>query len=135
VEEEILFHTGNLYKAEAFWVDTGDCSLCHDIYDDAPDNDQVQERLKIGVELVFFCPALRLIYSIYNFHVYLSTQPVRRAMIESMKQMIWLGGLIGSTAGGYVPALWGGSLFSFSSLVLGTVGGAAGIIIAFRMTQ
>jgi hypothetical protein len=52
-----------------------------------------------------------------------------------MKQMIWLGGLVGSTAGSYLPALWGGSLFSFTSILLGAVGGAAGIILAWKMTN
>ncbi len=52
-----------------------------------------------------------------------------------MKQMVWLGGLIGSTAGSYIPALWGGSLFSFSSILLGALGGAAGIILAWNMTK
>ncbi|MDB5237226.1 MAG: hypothetical protein JWL88_328 [Parcubacteria group bacterium] len=52
-----------------------------------------------------------------------------------MKQMVWLGGFVGSTAGSYVPALWGGSLFSMTSIFLGAVGGAIGIIVAWKMTN
>ena len=52
-----------------------------------------------------------------------------------MKQMVWLGAAVGSTIGSYLPSLWGAGLFSFSSIILGAVGGAAGIIIAWKMTN
>ncbi|HEV7121655.1 MAG TPA: hypothetical protein VGN56_02390 [Candidatus Paceibacterota bacterium] len=52
-----------------------------------------------------------------------------------MKQAVWIGAFIGSTVGSYIPNLWGASLFSFSSILLGAVGGAAGIIIAWRLTN
>ena len=52
-----------------------------------------------------------------------------------MKQMVWLGALVGSTIGSYLPSLWGASVFSFSSIILGAAGGAAGIIIAWKMTN
>lgn len=52
-----------------------------------------------------------------------------------MKQMVTLGGFLGSIAGSYIPALWGGSLFSFSSILFGAAGGAAGIILAWNMTK
>lgn len=49
--------------------------------------------------------------------------------------MVWLGAAVGSAIGSYIPALWGGSLFSFSSIILGAVGGAAGIILAWKLTN
>jgi hypothetical protein len=43
--------------------------------------------------------------------------------------------LIGSAVGSYVPVLWGGSLFSFSSVILTAVGGALGIYIGFKINN
>jgi hypothetical protein len=45
----------------------------------------------------------------------------------SRKTLIWIGLTLGSIAGGYLPALWGGDLLSFSSVILSTVGGILGI--------
>jgi len=44
-----------------------------------------------------------------------------------MKAFIWGGLGIGSTIGGFLPALWGGSVLSFSSVILTAVGGIVGI--------
>ncbi|MGB7259326.1 MAG: hypothetical protein WBD48_14725 [Pseudolabrys sp.] len=44
-----------------------------------------------------------------------------------MRFRIWLGVLIGSTIGGFIPELWGAGLFSYSSVLLSTVGALAGI--------
>lgn len=52
-----------------------------------------------------------------------------------MKQMVWLGAFVGSIIGGYIPSLWGAGVFSFSSLIFSTLGAAAGIIIAYKMTS
>ncbi len=49
--------------------------------------------------------------------------------------MTGMGLLVGSTIGSLIPSLWGASMFSFSSLVLGALGGMAGIYIAFKMTN
>jgi hypothetical protein len=35
---------------------------------------------------------------------------------------------IGSAVGSYLPVLWGGSLFSFTSIILSAVGGIIGIV-------
>jgi uncharacterized membrane protein YeaQ/YmgE (transglycosylase-associated protein family) len=51
------------------------------------------------------------------------------------KQFIWLGLIIGSTIGGFVPELWGAGVFSFSSMLLSTVGAVVGIIVAFKLTR
>jgi len=53
--------------------------------------------------------------------------------IES--KFIWLGLLFGSTIGSYVPLLWGAGLFSFSSLILGLIGGLVGIWVGLKIGQ
>jgi hypothetical protein len=52
----------------------------------------------------------------------------------SRKSAVMLGMIIGSTAGGYVPALFGAGGFSFVSIVGGMVGGILGIWIAFKLS-
>jgi hypothetical protein len=55
--------------------------------------------------------------------------------IMSSKSLIWIGVGVGSTVGAYIPALWGGSLFSMSSVILTAVGGFAGIYLALKLGQ
>lgn len=49
------------------------------------------------------------------------------------KKLIWVGMVIGSTLGGYVPALFGVDIFSFTSLIGTLVGGILGIWIAIKI--
>jgi len=42
---------------------------------------------------------------------------------------------VGSIAGGYVPLLWGGSVFSFSSIILSAIGAFAGIWAGFKIAN
>ncbi len=51
------------------------------------------------------------------------------------KQTIWIGMFVGSAIGGYIPMLWGGSLFSFSSIILTAAGGIAGIWLGFKIAN
>lgn len=51
----------------------------------------------------------------------------------SRKQLIWIGVFVGSTLGGFVPALWGASAFSFSSVIFSFVGGLLGIYAGFKL--
>jgi hypothetical protein len=53
----------------------------------------------------------------------------------SRKTMIMLGMFLGSSAGSSIPMLWGSGWLSISSVVLGLVGGIAGIWAAYKMTQ
>ncbi len=53
----------------------------------------------------------------------------------SPKAIVMIGVTVGSSIGGYVPALWGGSLFSVSSVLLGTIGGIIGLVITYRMVR
>jgi hypothetical protein len=47
------------------------------------------------------------------------------------KTTIWIGMTAGSLLGSYLPSLWGGSLFSFSGVLLSALGGALGIWIGY----
>jgi hypothetical protein len=49
------------------------------------------------------------------------------------KALIWIGVVVGSTLGGFLPNLWGGSLFSFSGLFCSTAGGLLGIWIGYKI--
>ncbi len=49
------------------------------------------------------------------------------------RSLIWIGILIGSTIGGFIPELWGAELFSYSSLLLSGIGAFLGIWIALKL--
>ncbi len=49
------------------------------------------------------------------------------------KKLIWFGVAVGSAIGGYLPLLWGGNLFSFTSIILTAVGGIAGIWVGYKL--
>jgi hypothetical protein len=51
-----------------------------------------------------------------------------------MQARIWLGVLIGSTIGGFIPELWGAGLLSYSSVLLSGIGGLAGLWLAVKMS-
>ena len=53
----------------------------------------------------------------------------------NLKKLCWIGAFVGSSVGSYVPALWGESMLSLSSIVLGMVGGLAGIWAGYRIGQ
>jgi len=38
------------------------------------------------------------------------------------KKLVWIFMIIGSTVGGFVPGLWGASMFSLSPLIFGAIG-------------
>jgi hypothetical protein len=50
------------------------------------------------------------------------------------RSVIWLFALVGSTVGGALPALWGGSMLGLSSLALATLGGVAGVLVGARVS-
>ena len=51
------------------------------------------------------------------------------------KKLIWLGFFVGSTAGNFLPALWGGDAISVAGFVCAFLGGIAGMWIGYRMAQ
>jgi hypothetical protein len=51
------------------------------------------------------------------------------------KSLIMLGLVIGSTAGSYVPTLWGAGWLSMASVLLGGIGGLLGIWAGYRISR
>jgi hypothetical protein len=51
------------------------------------------------------------------------------------RSAIGLFGGLGMLVGGYVPALWGAGSFSLQSLLLGVIGGVAGIWAGLRIAE
>ena len=52
--------------------------------------------------------------------------------MASRKAVLW-GGLIGMSIGGYVPTLWGASMFSGTAMLMSAVGAAAGLWLGYRL--
>jgi uncharacterized membrane protein YeaQ/YmgE (transglycosylase-associated protein family) len=61
--------------------------------------------------------------------------PERRTKREGypMQGRIWVGILIGSTIGGFIPELWGADLFSYSAVLLSGVGALVGLFIGYKL--
>lgn len=51
------------------------------------------------------------------------------------KKVIMLGMVFGSIIGGYIPTLFGASIFSFSSIIFTAIGGFLGIWVAYKFLQ
>ncbi|MDD5050119.1 MAG: hypothetical protein PHV93_00045 [Candidatus Pacebacteria bacterium] len=51
------------------------------------------------------------------------------------KKLIMLFALAGVSLGSALPLLWGGSELSFISVLLGGIGGIAGIYVGFKVSQ
>jgi hypothetical protein len=51
-----------------------------------------------------------------------------------MRARIWLGVLIGSTIGGFIPGLWGAGLLSYSAVLLSGIGGLVGLWLGYKMS-
>jgi hypothetical protein len=51
------------------------------------------------------------------------------------KKIVWIGMTVGLSVGGLLPLLWGGSEFSFSSIILSGLGGIAGIWAGFKLSR
>jgi len=51
----------------------------------------------------------------------------------SSKTIVWICLFLGSLIGGFVPVLWGGSIFSFLSIFLSAVGGIVGILVGLKI--
>ena len=49
------------------------------------------------------------------------------------KKSIWIGMFVGSSIGGFVPMLWHAGMLSLWGVVMSTIGGVAGIWIAYRI--
>jgi len=51
------------------------------------------------------------------------------------RSLIGFCALVGGTAGGFVPELWGASSFSLGSLVFSALGGIAGVWLGVRLAD
>ena len=50
-------------------------------------------------------------------------------------KLIWLGLFVGGAIGGYIPSLWGGNMFSMSSVLLSALGSFLGIWLGFKLGE
>lgn len=56
--------------------------------------------------------------------------------LDSMsKTIIWMGMIVGSIIGGYIPVIFGSSLFSYASLFGNSIGAIIGIIISYKLSK
>ena len=53
----------------------------------------------------------------------------------SLKTAAYIGVIVGSAIGSYIPLLWGDDLFSISSVIFTAIGGIAGIYIAYKLSN
>ena len=53
----------------------------------------------------------------------------------NVKPFMTVGMILGSVAGSYLPLLWGASLFSLSSILLGAVSGIFGIWAGYKLAR
>ncbi|HWB33784.1 MAG TPA: hypothetical protein VG753_00465 [Candidatus Paceibacterota bacterium] len=51
----------------------------------------------------------------------------------SPKTLMLIFATVGSIVGGYIPTLWGASLFSMSSWLFGAIGTALGVWLVFKL--
>jgi hypothetical protein len=51
-----------------------------------------------------------------------------------MRARIWLGVLIGSVIGGFIPDLWGAGLFSYYAVLFSGIGGLVGLWFGYKMS-
>ena len=49
------------------------------------------------------------------------------------RRAIWLCAAVGGAIGSFVPALWGASDMSLTSIVFGLIGGVAGVMVGARV--
>jgi hypothetical protein len=53
----------------------------------------------------------------------------------SAKSLIWIGMFIGSTLGGYIPTLFGGSVLDVASVFGSAIGGILGIWAGYKLSH
>lgn len=53
----------------------------------------------------------------------------------SRASLVMIGMVIGSFIGGYLPGIFGVSLFSYTSILGNAAGGLLGVWIAYKLTQ
>ena len=51
------------------------------------------------------------------------------------RTLIWIGTIVGSAVGGFIPMIWGGSAFGMSSLLFSSLGAILGIYAGYKLGQ
>ncbi len=51
------------------------------------------------------------------------------------KSLVWIGMVVGSVVGGFVPKLWGAGMFSMGSIATSAAGGLAGIWAGYKLSR
>lgn len=88
-----------------------------------------------AADLLHFHFIIHTIFVKYTLRVFLSLMPWLVYNIFMQKGIIMIGLFVGSSIGSYLPVLWGGSLLSFTSVLLGAIGGLAGVWAGYKITQ
>lgn len=50
------------------------------------------------------------------------------------KSAVWLGMIVGSFVGGYIPSLWNSGVFSLSGVLFTAIGGFIGIWLGYKFS-
>jgi uncharacterized membrane protein YeaQ/YmgE (transglycosylase-associated protein family) len=50
------------------------------------------------------------------------------------RHLVWIGVLVGSAVGGWLPTLWGDGAFSMSGIIFSTIGGLVGIYTGYKIS-
>lgn len=53
----------------------------------------------------------------------------------SPRLLVFLGMIIGSTIGGYVPTLFGAGLISYTSVLFSGIGGILGVLVGYKLSK
>lgn len=53
----------------------------------------------------------------------------------SAKFLVYLGMIIGSFVGGYIPTLFGAGLISYSSVLFSGIGAIIGVLIGYKLSN
>lgn len=51
------------------------------------------------------------------------------------RHFVWIGVLVGSTIGSWIPAIWDAGNFSISGVIFGMIGGFVGIYIGVKIAN
>ena len=52
-----------------------------------------------------------------------------------LRHLIWIGVLVGSVIGGWIPTLWGAGALSFTGIIGSTIGGLLGIYLDAKLAS
>ena len=65
----------------------------------------------------------------------LNLSPVQADSVAMGRSVIGFCAMLGATAGGFVPEIWGASSLSLGSLFFGVLGGIAGVWLGVRIAD